>query len=55
MNSLRLNSLSLKYQRLTPSDGKDMRIRKSEFVSKLSFFNIFVKSDKELYATTTET
>ena len=41
-----------------PSGGKDMGIRKFEFVSKLSFFKIFllnfVKSDEELSATTTE-
>ena len=34
MTSVRSNNLSSKYLRFTPSSGKDMGIRKFEFVSK---------------------
>ena len=37
MNYVRLNNLSLKYQRLSPSSWKDISIRKSEFVTKTQF------------------
>jgi len=37
MNSVRLNSLSLKYHWFTPSGFKDIRIRKFEFVAKTQF------------------
>ena len=39
INYVRTNSLSLKSQRLTPSDCKDIKIRKIEFVTKtMSYF-----------------
>ena len=34
MNSVKLNNLSLKYQRFTPSGCKDVGTRKFEFVTK---------------------
>ena len=37
MNSVRPKSLSLKYQRFTPSDFKEIGIRKFEFVAKTQF------------------
>ena len=37
MNSIRLNNLSLKYQRSTPSDCKDKVIIKFEFEAKTQF------------------
>ena len=37
MNSFRLNNDSLKHQRFTTSDCKDIGIRKSEFVAKTQF------------------
>ena len=37
MNSLRPNNLSLKYQRFTSSDCKDIEIRHLEFVTKTQF------------------
>ena len=36
MNSVRCKNLSLKYQRFTPSGGKIIGIKKSEFVTKTS-------------------
>ncbi len=41
MNSVRWKNLSLKYQRFTPFVGKNIDIRKSEFVSKIQFLSIF--------------
>ena len=41
MNSVRLKNLSLKYQRFTPLGGKNIRIRKSEFVTKTQFLYRF--------------
>ena len=38
MNSVRLNNISLKYQRLTTLDSKDLRIMKSEFAAKTQFY-----------------
>ena len=37
MNSVRSNSLRLKYQRFIPSGCKDIVIRKVEFVAKTKF------------------
>ena len=37
INSIRSNSLSLKYQRFTPSGCKDKGVRKYEFVAKTQF------------------
>ena len=37
MNSVRSNSLRLKYYRFTPSGYKDKEIRKLEFVAKIQF------------------
>ena len=37
MNSVRSKNLSLKYQRFTPSGGKNMGVRKSEFDTKTQF------------------
>jgi len=37
MNSVRPNNLSLKYQRFTSSDCKDIGIRQFEFVTKTQF------------------
>ena len=37
INSVKSNSLSLKYQRFTPSGCKDIRVRKCEFVAKTQF------------------
>ena len=37
MNYIRLNNLSLKYQRFTPSGCRDIDIRKFEFVAKTQF------------------
>ena len=37
INSVRLNSLSLKYQRFTPSRCLDIGVRKCEFVAKTQF------------------
>ncbi len=37
MNSVRSNNISLKYQRFTTLDSKDIRIIKSEFVAKTQF------------------
>ena len=37
INSLRSNSLSLKYQRFTPSGCKDIGVRKCKFVAKPQF------------------
>ena len=39
MNSVRYKNLSLKYQRFTPSGGKNIGIRKSEFVTKTQFLS----------------
>ena len=39
MNSVRSNSLSLKYHRFTPSGSKDIGIRKFEFVKRLIPFH----------------
>ena len=39
MNSLRSNSLRLKYQRFTPSSGKGNGISEFEFVAKTQFFS----------------
>ena len=38
MSSGRSNNISLKYQRFTQSDCKDIGIRKSEFVAKTQIF-----------------
>ena len=40
MNSVRLNNLSLKNQRFTPSGWKTIGIRKFEFVAKTQFLSI---------------
>ena len=40
MNSVRWKNLSLKYQRITPSGGKNIGIRKSELVTKTQFLCI---------------
>ena len=45
MNSVRLKNLSLKYQRFTPSGGKNICIRKSEFVTKTQFLSLFTGSE----------
>ena len=56
INSVRSNNLSLKYQRFTPSDCKDVLVRKFEFVAKtqfpsnisiLSFCNLSCNTDQE--------
>ena len=39
MNSVRSNSLSLKYQRFTSPGCKDIYIRKAEFVEKTQFLS----------------
>ena len=39
MNSVRSNSLSLKYQRFTSPGCKDIYIRKAEFVAKTQFLS----------------
>ena len=39
MNSVRLNNLSLKNQRFTPSGWKTIGIRKFEFVAKTQFLS----------------
>ena len=39
MNSVRWKNLSLKYQRFTPSGGKNIGIRKSECVTKTQFLS----------------
>ena len=39
MNSVRWKNLSLKYQRFTPSGGKNIGIRKSAFVTKTQFLS----------------
>ena len=44
MNSVRANSLSLKYHRFTASGCKDIEIRKFEFVAKTQF--LWIKSNK---------
>ena len=44
MNSVRSSSLSLKYQRLTPSRWRDIGIRQFEFVAKNQFLFIFRQS-----------
>ena len=50
MNSAGSNNVSLKFQRFTPSGGKDIGIRKFEFLAKsqlnlnklfLTYFNYF--------------
>ena len=47
MNSVRANNLSLKYQRFTSSDCKDIGIRHLEFVKKkLSSFAIIYEQLK---------
>ena len=47
MNSVRLKSLSLKYQKFSVSGCKDIGIRKVEFVAKTQFFSV-----QKLYNTT---
>ena len=42
INSGRSNSLSLKYQRFTPSGCKDIGIRKCKFVAKTQFLYCFL-------------
>ena len=37
MNSFRSKNLCLKYEKFTPSAGKDIEIRKFEFVAKTQF------------------
>ena len=44
MNSVRLNSLSLEYQRFTALGCKDMRIKKFEFVAKIQFLSFLTLS-----------
>ena len=44
MNSVRSFKLSLKYQRLTPSDCEDIRIRKFECVANTFIAKIFLKN-----------
>ena len=39
-NFVRSKSVSLKYQRFTPSGGKNIGIRKSEFVPKTQFLTV---------------
>ena len=39
MNSVKWKNPSLKYQRFTPSGGKNIGIGKSEFVTKTQFLN----------------
>jgi len=41
MNSVRSNSLSLKYQGFPPLGCQDIRIRKFEFVAKTQFLYFF--------------
>ena len=49
-NSVRLDILSFKYQRFTPSCGKDIEIRKFYFLAKTQFLSekycLFVEFDK---------
>ena len=40
MNSVRLNNLSVKYQRFTPSGCEEIVIRKFEFAAKTPFLYI---------------
>ena len=40
MKSVRSNSLSMKYQKFTPSDCKDIEIRKFEFVAKTQLLSL---------------
>ena len=40
MNSVRRKNISLKYQRFTPSGGKNIEIRKLEFVTKIQFLSL---------------
>ena len=42
-----MKNLSLKYQRFTASGGKNIGIRKSEFVTKTQFLSS--KEDKKVY------
>ena len=50
INSVRLRILSFKYQRFTPSCGKDIEIRKFYFLAKTQFLSekycLFVEFDK---------
>ena len=48
MNSVRWKNLSLKYQRFAPSGGKNIGIRKSEFVTKTQFLYM-PSSEQNLY------
>ena len=41
MNFVRSNNVSLKYKRPTPSDCKDIGIRKFEFVAKTQFLSLW--------------
>ncbi len=47
MNSVRSNNLSLKYQRFTPSGGKNIGTRKSEFVTKTQFLWPAIPTNKQ--------
>ena len=56
MNSVRLDNLSLKYQRFTRLGCKDKRIKKFEFVTKTQLFCVhaavltiigFIETDKQ--------
>ena len=54
MNSVRLNNLTLKYQRFLPSGCNDIRFRKVEFVAKTQFlytkkFSLIILNCKENY------
>ena len=42
INSARTNNLSLKYQRFAPSDGKNIRIGKFEFVTTTQFLCLII-------------
>ena len=46
MNSVRLNNLSLKYQRFTTSSSKDIEVYIFDFVPKTQFLYLSVKMRK---------
>ena len=55
LNYVKSNHLSLKYQRFTPSDCKDIEIIKFEFVAKTNslilFYLFYVDNDNPKYKT----
>ena len=54
MNSVRRKNISLKYQRFTtPSGGKNIEIRKLEFVTKIQFLSM-VTANRLIDLTRTE-